>query len=116
MSVAVFLSECHAVDPLREHLQNGMLYVLLLPAIEEALCQARQQIQPLIGLPQQQRAAIGTDRAAIKSPDDFPLPAGFESETRLVTLCPSEGLSLLALTAVWKLSYAIWEALLPMLW
>ncbi|MDQ6676693.1 MAG: hypothetical protein M3Z09_05295 [Acidobacteriota bacterium] len=36
------------------------------PAVEKTLRQARQQIHTLVGLAQQERAAIGTDRPASK--------------------------------------------------
>ena len=39
--------------------------------------------------------------------------AHFISEARLVTLCHSEGRPFLALTVVWKLSYATEAGLLP---
>ena len=55
-----------AIDPLGQHLQNGMLDPLLIPAVEKTLRQPRQQIQALVGLAQQQGATIGTDRAPIK--------------------------------------------------
>jgi len=65
--------------------------LVLISAIEKTLCQARQQIQTLVGLAKQERAAIRADRPAIESGYDFPFPAGFESEAGLVTLCHSEG-------------------------
>src|SRR6266566_2142717 len=71
-----------------------MLDQVLIPAVEKTLCQARQQIQTLVGLAQQERAAVGTDRSPVETSHDFPSPAGFKSETRFDTLCHSEGRSL----------------------
>jgi hypothetical protein len=72
--------------------------ISLTPAIEKTLRKTRHQIQPF---------AVGTDRPAVETGHDLTLPRPFKSETRLVTLCHSDGRPLLALTVVWKLSYAI---------
>jgi hypothetical protein len=90
-----------------------MLHLLLLPAVEETFRQPGKQIQALVGLSKQQRAPIATDRAAVELGNDFALPAGFKSEVGLDTLCHSEGRFFLALTVVWKLSYATKDGLLP---
>ena len=45
--VEVFVAQRQAVDPLRQHLPNRMLHLLLIPAIQKALRQPRQQIQTL---------------------------------------------------------------------
>jgi hypothetical protein len=64
-------------------------------------------------VPKSQRSPIRTDRSTVKSGDNFPPPGDFKSEAGLVTLCHSEGRPLFALTAVWKLSYAMKDGLLP---
>jgi hypothetical protein len=68
-----------------------MRYQFLIPAVEKALCQAWQQIQPFAGLAQEQGATVGGDRPPVESGYDFPFSAGFKSEIRLDTLCHSEG-------------------------
>ena len=68
-----------------------MLNLLLIPAVQKTLRQARQQIQALVGLAQQQCPAVGTDRAPVESGHDLPRTAGFKSEAGLGTLCHSEG-------------------------
>src|ERR1019366_9212483 len=73
----------------------------------------RQQVEPLVHLAQQKRSTVGTDRPAVKTGHDLPPPRPFKSETRLVTLCHSGGRPFLALTVVWKLSYAIEDGHLP---
>ena len=89
--VDVFVAQRQTVDPLREHLQNRVLDQLLIPPVQKTFRQSRQQIQALVGLPQQQCTAIGTDRAAVESGHDLPRTAGFKSEAGLDTLCHSEG-------------------------
>src|ERR1700691_6095854 len=90
-----------------------MLDLLLMPAVQKTLCQPRQQIQALVGLAQQKGSPIGTDRTSVKTGHNLTLPAGFKSEAGLDTICHSEGRPLLALTVVWKLSYAMKDGLLP---
>ena len=68
-----------------------MLHSVWVAAVQEALRQARQQIQPLVGLAQLHGASVGADRAAVETGHHLPLSAGFKSETGLVTLCHSEG-------------------------
>jgi hypothetical protein len=111
--VQVFAAQRQTVDPLGKHLLNGMFHPDRIPAVEKTFRQSTQKIQTLVGLAQQKRAAIGTDRPAVETGHNLPLPAGFESEARLVTLCHSEGRPLGALTVVWKLSYATNDGLLP---
>ena len=67
------------------------LDLLLIPAVEKTLRHPGQQIEALVGLAQQQRATIGTDCAPVETGHDLTLPAGFEFEAGLVTLCHSEG-------------------------
>src|SRR5580658_7493240 len=90
-----------------------MFHQSLIPAVEETPCQPSYQIQPLVGLAQQQSTAVGTDRPSVETGYDLPPPRPFKSETRLVTLCHSDGRPFLALTVVWKLSYAIEDGHLP---
>jgi hypothetical protein len=91
MVVEILIAQRQTVDSLREHLLNRMLDLVLIPAVEKTFCQAREQVQALIGLAQQERAAIGTDRPAVEPGHDFPSSGGFKSEAGLVTLCHSEG-------------------------
>jgi hypothetical protein len=70
-----------------------MLHHALIPAIEKTLRQARQKIQLLVGLAQKQGAPVRADRSTVESGYDFPLSAVCKFETRLGTLCHSEGLS-----------------------
>ena len=56
--VDVFITKRQTVDSLGEHLLNGMFDLVLIPAIEKTLGQARQQIQTLVGLAQQERTAV----------------------------------------------------------
>ena len=69
--VEIFISRRQAVDPLRHHLEKGVLHQVLIPAVEKTGCQPRQQIQPLVGLAEQECPAAGTDRASVKTGDDF---------------------------------------------
>jgi hypothetical protein len=61
--VQVFVAQRKAIDSLREHLGNRMFHQGLIPAVEERLCQSPYQVQPLVGLAQQERPAVGTDRS-----------------------------------------------------
>jgi hypothetical protein len=61
----------------------------------------------------QESTAVGTDRPTVETGHDLTLPRPFKSETRLVTLWHSDGRPFLALTVVWKLSYAIEDGHLP---
>jgi hypothetical protein len=70
--------------------------------VQKTARQPWQQIQTLIGLAQQECSAVGTDRAPVESGHDLPSPEGFKSETRLVTLCHSEGRSFFGVTACWE--------------
>jgi hypothetical protein len=67
-----------------------VLYLLLVPAVEEAIRQPRQQIEALVGLAQEKRAPIGADRAPVKPGHNFTGTAGFKSEAGLGTICHSE--------------------------
>jgi hypothetical protein len=89
-----------------------MLDLLLIPAVEKALGQPGQQVQTLVGLAQQKRASIGTDRAAVKTGHDLTFAAGFKSEAGLGTLCHSESRPLFGANFVWKLSYAMKDGIL----
>jgi len=60
-----------------------MFHQCLIPAVEKALCQPPYQIQPLIGLAQQECSAVGTDRPAVETGYDFPPPRPFKSEAGL---------------------------------
>ena len=89
--VEILVAQRQTVDSLREHFQNRMLHLILIPAIEKAFCQACEQVQALIGLAQQECAAVGTNRPAVEPRHDFSSSGGFKSEAGLVTLCHSEG-------------------------
>src|SRR5918995_6368189 len=93
MVVQVFIAQSEPVHSLRNHLQSGMLDAILLAAVQETLRESFQQIQPLVGLPQQQRASIGTDRAAVESGHHLPRIMSFEFEAGLSTLCHSKSRS-----------------------
>ena len=89
--VEIFIAQRQTVDPLRDHLQNGVFDQILIPVVEKTLRHARQQIQAFVGLAQQECSAVGTDRAAVEPGHDLPRTAGFKSEAGLGTLCHSEG-------------------------
>ena len=89
--VEIFVSQRQTVDPLRDQLQDGVLDQVLVPSVEKTPGQTWEQIQALVGLAQQQRATVGTDRAAIESGHNLPRTAVFKSEAGLGTLCHSEG-------------------------
>jgi hypothetical protein len=82
------------------------------PPIEKALGEAGQQVQALVSLPQQERAAIAGHGAAVESGADAARKMSFEFESGLATLCHSKGRFSLALTVVWKLSYAMKDGFL----
>jgi hypothetical protein len=85
----------------------------LISTVQKTLSETRQQVEPLVNLAQQKRSTVGTDCPAVKTGHDLPPPRPLKSETRLVTLCHSDGRPFLALTVVWKLSYAIEDGHLP---
>ena len=111
--VSIFVTQRQTIDSLRQHLRHRVLDPILISTVEKTLSQTRQQVQAFVGLAQQERSSIGTDRSAVETGHDLPPPRPFKSETRLVTLCHSDGRPFLALTAVWKLSYATEDGHLP---
>src|SRR3982751_6801493 len=70
-----------------------MLNPLGIPTVDKAPSQTRQQIQPLVGLAQQQTTPIGADCSPVKTGHNFPPTAAFKSEAGLVTLRHSESRS-----------------------
>src|SRR3954467_6806487 len=70
-----------------------MLNPLGIPTVDKAPSQTRQQIQPLVGLAQQQTTPIGADCSTVKTGHNFPPGAVFKSEAGLVTLRHSESRS-----------------------
>src|SRR4051794_7028902 len=70
-----------------------MLNPLGIPTVDKAPSQTRQQIQPLVGLPQQQTTPIGADCSTVKTGHNFPPGAVFKPEAGLVTLRHSESRS-----------------------
>src|SRR3954447_22914346 len=70
-----------------------MLNPLGIPTVHKALSQTRQQIQPLVGLPQQQTTPVGADCPTVKTGHNLPPTAVFKSEAGLVTLRHSESRS-----------------------
>src|SRR3954464_1392487 len=70
-----------------------MLDSFRIPTVHKATRQTRQQIQPLVGLPQKQRTAIGTDRPPVKTGHNFPPTTVFKPEAGLGTLCHSKSRS-----------------------
>src|SRR4051812_29010878 len=70
-----------------------MLDSFRIPTVHKATRQTRQQIQPLVGLPQKQRTAIGTDRPPVKTGHNFPPTTIFKPEAGLGTLCHSKSRS-----------------------
>jgi len=61
--------------------------------VPETLRETTQQIQTPIGFPQQQAAAAGTHRAAVKPSHDFATLMGGKLKAGLGTLCYSKGRS-----------------------
>src|SRR3954465_12916002 len=70
-----------------------MLNPLGIPTVDKAPSQTRQQIQPLVGLAQQQTTPIGADCSTVKTGHNFPPGTVFKSEAGLVTLRHSESRS-----------------------
>src|SRR4051794_30549846 len=70
-----------------------MLDSFRIPTVHKATRQTRQQIQPLVGLPQKQRTAIGTDRPPVKTGHNLPPTTVFKPEAGLGTLCHSKSRS-----------------------
>src|SRR3954463_3791543 len=85
--IDVFITERQTIDPLCQHLPDGMLDPMLLPPIEKTGGEPRQQVQALFSLPQQQTPGIGGDRPAIKAGHNLSSSTPFKPETRLDTLC-----------------------------
>ena len=90
-ALLAFIAQRKAVDSLRNHLGNRVFDQRLIPAVQKTLPKPRQQVEPLVHLPQQKRSAVGTDRPPVKTGHDLPPPRPFKSEARLITLCHSDG-------------------------
>jgi hypothetical protein len=105
--VEVLVAQRQRIDTLRHHLGDRMGDQNRVPTVEEALRQARQEVQTPVGFPQQERATVAGHRAAVERGADPARKMPFKLEFRLATLCHSKGRLFLALTAVWKLSYAM---------
>src|SRR6266699_3498405 len=113
MIVNVFIAQRQAVDPLREHLLNRVFDQLLVAGVEKTLRQARQQIQTAIGLAQQQCAPaeliVTPSKRAMISRE----PQASNPKLDSIHSVIAKAVLSLALTAVWKLSYATKDGLLP---
>jgi hypothetical protein len=94
--IQIFISQCQAVHPLRQHLLDAMLDQSRIAAIQKAFTEPPQEIDSLIGLPQQECSAIGTDRSPVELCYHFPLALTGECQPAFGTLCHRKAVSSLA--------------------
>jgi len=99
--VEVFIAQRQGVDALCDELADGVLDARRIAPIVEAGCQPRGQPQPPIGFAQQDRAAVGADRAAIEARADPPPEMLAELEASLFTLCIDGLVALRGHNALW---------------
>ena len=85
--VEVFVSQRQRVDPLRDQLSHPVFDAPRIAAVLETGRQARQQVDALVHLAQQQRAAIGADHPAVKASAHLAPKMPAKGEAGLDTLC-----------------------------
>jgi hypothetical protein len=76
-----------------------MFHATLIPLVQKALSQSRQEVQSPVRLAQQKRPAIAADAAPVEPGHDLSVAAPVKEETRLDTLCHSEGRLFVDVTA-----------------
>ncbi len=106
MIVEILVAQRQPVHPLRHQFPHAVRDQPGVAVVLETGPQSRQQIQPLVRLAQQQRSTIRGHGAAVEPRPHTARKMPFKLERFLVTLCHSKSRCLLALTVVWKLSYA----------
>src|SRR5439155_286619 len=89
MIIQILVSQRQTVDPLRQQLLHRMLHKNRVAPIQKALGQPRQQVQPPVGLPQQQPTAVSGQRSSIETGYYLAGKMVSKLEGRLVTLCHS---------------------------
>jgi len=78
--VQILIAQCQTVDPLGDQLFYGVFHQQRIAPVEKALRQPWQQIQALVGFPQQQPTAIGGYRSPIESGHHFSRKMGCKLE------------------------------------
>jgi hypothetical protein len=76
-----------------------MFHTALIPLVQKAFRQARQKVQTPVRLAQQKRPSIGADGAPVEPGHNLSVAALVKQETRLDTLCHSEGRLFVDVTA-----------------
>jgi len=96
--VEVFRTQRQAVDALPRQLPDAGVDAAGVAVIAEAAGERARDACFLLAAMQQQSAGVGSDRAAVEAGDELAAGLAGEAETRLGTLCPSEGRWLLVET------------------
>ncbi len=94
--IEILIAQRQTVDPLSQQLIERVIGLFRVAPGGETARQASPQINPLVGLSQQQAAAIGSSDAAVELGDYLAVPCGCKLEARLDTLCGRELLMLVA--------------------
>ena len=99
--VEIGVAQGQRIDALRDHFGHLVGDESRIPEVPEAARQARQQANAPVDLPQQQRAGVGSDRAAVKTRHHLARKMGFKLEAGLATLCHNEGRFFLCSNTSW---------------
>ena len=75
------------MNPLRHQLPHRVFDLAGLASVPEALRHPTRQVQPPIRLPQQQRAAVGTQMTGVESSHHVAVSEGMKLKLRRSTLC-----------------------------
>ena len=102
----IFVAQRESVDALRQQLFDRMLDQQRVAVIVEAGGRAPQQVEPSVGLPQQQRSAVRTHHPAVELRHHLTSFRACELEAGLVTLCHKKSRLPPALTCSLKYVYA----------
>ena len=70
--IEIRVAQRQRVDALRHHFSHAVLDSLLAAEVGEAACQARQQPDPTLGAPQQQRTGIRRHSSTVETRHDTP--------------------------------------------
>jgi hypothetical protein len=85
--VEILVSQCRGVDPLSDQLPDGVLDEVGVAVIGEAGGELSDDAGQLLGLAEQQGAAVGGDVAAVEVGEDFSGAEHGKVEVGCVTLC-----------------------------
>jgi hypothetical protein len=91
--VEIFVAQGQAVDALRHQFPDSVLDSLGVAVVGKTGRQLPECPGQAFGLAQQQAAAVGGDRAAIKTADHGALAQGLKNEVGAVTRCSHKAVS-----------------------